>query len=97
MGFRMPLELAREMAKEYRRLADDMHAEADALESGKCRYITDNLDVSVSRAADLRHRARNIETFVIAFERISAREELKRFSPDQSAQNGGTGSDRQSL
>lgn len=90
----MPLELAREMAKEYRRLADAMHAEADALESGKCRYIAENVDVSATRAAELRHRARNIETFVIAFERINAREELKRFGPDHSLSNGSAGSDR---
>lgn len=92
----MPLELAREMAKEYRRLADAMHAEADALEAGQCRYITDDVDVSATRAADLRHRARNIETFVIAFERINAREELKRFSPDD-AQTAATASDRPRL
>jgi hypothetical protein len=72
----MPLELAREMAKQYRISADWMLEQAAALDDGRAQHFQDGKDISKELAADLRHRAHNIEATVIGFERICAREEL---------------------
>ena len=73
----MALELAREMARHSRSLAEWLIQQAKALESGESHFYQHDTDVSSELAADLRHRANNIQALLIGFEHIAARDELR--------------------
>lgn len=75
--FAMPLEMARVMAGECTKLAQQLDQRAAGLESGKCRHFTNGADDTLAYAAELRHSARNIQATLMAFERLQAKEELK--------------------
>ena len=81
----MALELAREMAKHSRSLAEWLVQQAKALESGESRFCQHDTDVSSELAADLRHRANNIQALLIGFEHSAARDELKVKLPGETA------------
>jgi len=81
----MPMELAREMAKHSQSLAEWLIQQAKALESGESHFYQHDTDVSSDLAADLRHRANNIEALLIGFEHIAARDELKAKLPTETA------------
>ena len=65
----MPATMSRAVAECLRQAAKWLESEAALLQSGEVVRVRDGRDESKAHAAELIHRARNMETSVDAFER----------------------------
>jgi hypothetical protein len=65
------MDRIREMAKHYRQTDQWFDQQAADYESGKAVHLTGGIDDSNAVTEDLRHRARNLETIVLAVDRFT--------------------------